>query len=45
VALLAPTTLVGGFLGGKIAVRLPENVLRWSVVVLGVAVGIYLLIK
>jgi len=43
VALLAPATLVGGFLGGKLARRLPENVLRWSVVVLGVAVGLYLL--
>ncbi|MFC4944330.1 sulfite exporter TauE/SafE family protein [Pseudonocardia sp. GCM10023141] len=45
VALLAPTTLVGGFLGAKVARRLPENVLRWSVVVLGVAVGIYLLLR
>jgi uncharacterized protein len=44
VALLAPTTLVGGFLGAKLARRLPEPVLRWSVVVLGVAVGIYLLV-
>jgi uncharacterized membrane protein YfcA len=43
VALLAPATLIGGFLGGKLARRLPENVLRWSVVVLGVAVGLYLL--
>ena len=43
VALLAPATLVGGFLGGKLARRLPENVLRWSVVVLGIAVGLYLL--
>jgi uncharacterized membrane protein YfcA len=44
VGLLAPTTLVGGFLGGKLAQRLPENVLRWSVVALGIAVGIYLLL-
>ena len=43
VALLAPATLVGGFLGGKLARRLPENVLRWSVVTLGIAVGLYLL--
>lgn len=43
VALLAPTTLVGGFIGGKLARRLPENVLRWAVVVVGAAVGIYLL--
>jgi uncharacterized protein len=44
VALLAPATLVGGFLGAKIARRLREDVLRWSVVVLGLAVGIYLLV-
>ena len=44
-ALLAPTTLVGGYLGAKLARRLPENVLRWAVVLLGLAVGIYLLLK
>ncbi|RZT85326.1 hypothetical protein EV383_2190 [Pseudonocardia sediminis] len=42
VALLAPTTLVGGLLGAKIAQRMPEKALRWAVVVLGLAVGIYL---
>jgi uncharacterized membrane protein YfcA len=45
VALLAPTTLAGGYLGAKIARRLSENVLRWAVVLLGIAVGIYLLLK
>jgi hypothetical protein len=45
VLLLAPTTLVGGFLGAKVARVLPEAVLRWSVVVLGLAVGIYLIVK
>ncbi|WP_308282795.1 sulfite exporter TauE/SafE family protein [Pseudonocardia nigra] len=45
VALLAPTTLAGGFLGAKLARRLPDRVLRWCVVVLGVAVGIYLLVE
>jgi uncharacterized membrane protein YfcA len=44
VALLAPTTLVGGFVGAKLARVLPESWLRWSVVVLGIAVGIYLLV-
>jgi uncharacterized membrane protein YfcA len=44
VALLAPTTLIGGFLGAKLARRLPEPVLRWSVVILGLAVGVYLLL-
>jgi uncharacterized membrane protein YfcA len=44
VALLAPTTLIGGYLGAKVARRLPENVLRWAVVLLGVAVGIALIV-
>jgi uncharacterized membrane protein YfcA len=45
VGLLAPTTLVGGYLGARLARRLPENVLRAAVVVLGVAVGVYLLVR
>ncbi len=45
VALLAPTTLLGGFLGAKVARRLPEKVLRWSVVLLGLAVAVYLFIQ
>jgi uncharacterized membrane protein YfcA len=44
VALIAPTTLVGGFLGAKLARRLPDTVLRWAVVVVSYAVGIYLLL-
>ncbi|MGH3828780.1 MAG: sulfite exporter TauE/SafE family protein [Pseudonocardiaceae bacterium] len=42
VALLAPTTLAGGFVGAKLARRLPAHVLRGAVVVLGLAVSIYL---
>ena len=42
VALLAPTTLVGGLLGAQVARRMPENALRWAVVLLGLAVGVYL---
>jgi hypothetical protein len=45
VALLAPTTLLGGFLGARVARRLPESVLRWSVVVLGLAVAVYLFLR
>jgi len=44
VALIAPTTLIGGYLGAKLARRLPEHVLRWCVVTLGTAVGLYLLL-
>lgn len=45
VVLLAPTTLVGGFLGAKLAARLPAPVLRWSVVVIGIGVAVYLVIE
>lgn len=45
VALLAPTTLVGGFVGVRLARRLGENLLRWCVVALGIAVGIWLLVN
>lgn len=44
VAVLAPTTLLGGYVGARLARRLPENVLRWCVVALGTAVGVYLLV-
>ncbi|MGH3718513.1 MAG: sulfite exporter TauE/SafE family protein [Pseudonocardiaceae bacterium] len=42
VALLAPVNLLGGFLGAKLAGRLPAPVLRAGVVVVGLAVSIYL---
>ncbi|CAN5324840.1 sulfite exporter TauE/SafE family protein [soil metagenome] len=43
VAVLAPSTLVGGYLGSLVAKRLSAGVLRAFVVVLGVAVGVALL--
>lgn len=45
VLLLAPSTLVGGHLGILVAKRMPDAVLRWSVVVLGIAVAIYLFLR
>ncbi|MGH3549375.1 MAG: sulfite exporter TauE/SafE family protein [Pseudonocardiaceae bacterium] len=45
VALLAPVNLVGGFLGAKLAGRLPAPMLRAAVVVVGLAVSIYLFVK
>ncbi|GAA0906602.1 sulfite exporter TauE/SafE family protein [Pseudonocardia zijingensis] len=45
VAVLAPTTLIGGYVGARIARRSPEAVLRAAVVLLGTAVGIYLLVS
>ncbi len=45
VALLTPATLAGGYLGARLARRLPPTVLRVVIVVLGFTVGIVLLIK
>jgi uncharacterized membrane protein YfcA len=45
VAVLAPATLVGGYVGARVARRLPQAVLRWSIVVFGVGVGIVLLLR
>jgi uncharacterized membrane protein YfcA len=45
VALLAPVNLVGGFIGAKLAGRVPEPALRAAVVVVGLAVSIYLFIR
>jgi uncharacterized protein len=45
VALLAPVNLVGGFLGAKLAGRLPAPVLRTGVVLVGLAVAIYLFVR
>jgi len=42
VALIAPMSLAGGWLGGRLASRLPPEVLRWSVGVFGIAVAGYL---
>jgi uncharacterized protein len=44
VAALAPTTLVGGYIGARVARKSPERVLRGAVVLLGMAVGVYLLL-
>lgn len=43
--LIAPTTLLGGFLGARLARVLPESLLRCSVVLLGLAVAVYLVIR
>jgi len=44
VALLAPTTLIGGYVGARLARRPPENVLRTAGGALGLGVGGYLLV-
>lgn len=42
VLMLVPTTLLGGFLGGKIARKLPATLLRYTVVVIAAGVAIYM---
>lgn len=45
VAVAAPTSLLGGFLGARIATRIPANALRAVIVVFGVAVSVYLFLR
>ncbi|MGY1711250.1 sulfite exporter TauE/SafE family protein [Geodermatophilus sp. SYSU D00758] len=42
VAVAAPASLIGGFLGARIATRIPADPLRIGIVVFGVAVSAYL---
>lgn len=44
-ALLAPATLVGGYIGAHLAGRLSAALLRAAVVVVGLAVSIYLFVR
>ena len=45
VAVLAPATLVGGAIGSRLARRLNDQALRWSVIVLGVGVAVWLMLR
>ena len=45
VAVAAPASLLGGFLGARIATRIPTTPLRIFIVTFGVAVAIYLFIR
>jgi uncharacterized membrane protein YfcA len=45
VAVAAPASLVGGFLGARIATRIPATPLRILIVGFGVAVSIYLFVR
>ncbi|MCW2509423.1 MAG: Permease [Modestobacter sp.] len=45
VAVCAPASLLGGFLGAKVATRIPSTPLRVLIVVFGVAVSIYLFLR
>ncbi|MBO4209108.1 sulfite exporter TauE/SafE family protein [Micromonospora echinofusca] len=45
VAVIAPATLIGGYLGARLARRLPANVLRAVIVVFGTSIGLFLLYR
>ena len=45
VAVAAPASLVGGFLGARVATRIPSTPLRILIVTFGVAVSIYLFLR
>lgn len=45
VAVAAPASLIGGFLGARIATRIPTTPLRIFIVTFGVAVAIYLFVR
>ncbi|GIE30379.1 UPF0721 transmembrane protein [Actinoplanes italicus] len=44
VAVLAPATIVGGYLGARVARRLPGDVLRWTIVVFATVVALVMLV-
>lgn len=44
VAMLVPTTVIGGYAGGKLAQRLPSALLRYLVVVIAAGVAIYMVL-
>ena len=42
VAVLAPATIVGGYIGARLARRMPSEVLRWTIVVFALVVAVVL---
>lgn len=45
VAIVAPSTIIGGYSGARLARRLRSDVLRWIIVCFAVAVGVVLLVR
>ena len=45
VAVAAPASLIGGFLGARVATRIPSTPLRLLIVTFGVAVSVYLFLR
>lgn len=44
VLMLAPSTVLGGYVGGRLARHLPTRVLRWVVVVVALGVAVWMLL-
>jgi uncharacterized membrane protein YfcA len=45
VAIVAPASLLGGYAGGRIARRLPPDVLRYTIAGFGIAVAVWLFVR
>jgi hypothetical protein len=45
VAVLAPATLVGGYIGARVLIRLSPGLLRALIVTIGTVVGVVLLLR
>lgn len=45
VGIVAPTSLIGGILGGRLAAVVNERVLRFAVVVFGLTIGVWLAVR
>jgi uncharacterized membrane protein YfcA len=45
VAVLAPATMIGGYVGARVARLMPDRVLRAVVIVIGVVVAVWLLLR
>jgi uncharacterized protein len=45
VAVVAPATMVGGYLGARLALRLPAGILRATIVTVGAIISVYLLVR
>ena len=45
VAVLAPATIVGGYVGARFARRLRSDILKLVIVIFGTGIGLYLLVR
>jgi uncharacterized membrane protein YfcA len=45
VAVVAPATMLGGYIGARVARRLPARILRATIVAVGAAISVYLIVR